>query len=314
MKTKVCILFGGNSIEREISILSKEQLVENLDPYKYDVVQIELPVQKNSDWVKKLMYEKPDIVLSALHGGIGENGSVQGLLECLNIPYVGSKVMSSAISMNKNMSKIIMRANYIPVVDDVFISKNDDIIKYTEKIKKLGFPLIVKPNNGGSSIGVSIVNNYDELLLAITLVKDLKDDILVEKYIYGREATCGVLETDMGLEVLSVLDIDIQGSDKFYNFDAKYFNKNTKVGFSKLPAYLQTMIREIARKVFTILECEGYAVVDMIIFEDEIYVIEINTLPGLTNKSIIPKVACKKSSFEDFLDRLICFSIRHFID
>lgn len=311
MKTKVCILFGGNSIEREISILSKEQLIKNLDHLKYNIIKIELPQDNNNDWVKKLIDEKPDIVLSALHGGLGENGSVQGLLECLNIPYVGSKVMSSSISMNKNMSKIIMRANYIPVADDIFISKNDDIIKYTEKIKKLGFPLVVKPNNGGASIGISIVNNYNEFLDAFIAVKDLNDDILVEKYIYGKEVTCGILETDNGLEVLPILDIDVHDSDKFYNFNAKYSNDNTKISFSKLPKYLQIMIKEIAKKVFTTLECKGYAIVDMLIFQDEIYVLEINTLPGLTSHSIIPKSAAMDSSFKSFLDRLIYFAIIH---
>jgi D-alanine-D-alanine ligase len=307
-KTKVVILAGGSSTEREISFQTSEEMYKNLDKNKYDIDIISIPNDSSNQWVIKLINSKPNIVISALHGGDGEDGTVQGLLECLNIKYIGTKVLGSALGMDKYLSKQIMKLNHIPVAEDVFILKNEELCTYEEEVNKLGYPLVVKPNKGGSSIGISIVNDYDALIKAIDIVKALGEDILIERYIQGREVTCGLVEGRNGVEVLTVLDID--SNSTFYDYRAKYEDDTTKIVFSTLPKFLQDMIQEIAKKVFVTLKCRGYARVDMIVKEEQIVVLEINTLPGMTSHSLIPKaIQGKGSSYSEFLNSLIEFEM-----
>ncbi len=305
---KLAVLMGGTSGERDVSIMSGNEIIKCLDKKKYDVNVIEITDTNAKEWVRALIDNTPDVVLSALHGGIGENGAVQGLMECLGIPYVGSKVMASAVGMDKAMSKLIMRACHIPVAEDILIKKGERLTAYEADINKLGFPLVVKPNNGGSSIGVTIVNTEDELIKAAAVVEAMDDDLLIEQYISGHEVTCGIVESVDGLEVLTVLDIAAQ--NEFYDYEAKYFDDSTKIDFSELPEFLQVMIQDIAKKVFVVLGCSGYGRVDMIVRDEQIYVLEINTLPGLTSHSLVPKAASKNyDSFGMLLDKLIGFEL-----
>lgn len=305
MKKKVCVLMGGNSSEREVSIWSAQEILNNLDSNRYDFFSVDMPEDLNTSWIYTILNERPNIVLSALHGGLGENGAVQGLLECMGIPYVGSGVMSSAVSLDKNMSKNLLRHHHIPVADDVFIRKNEAVSAYDSKINELGFPLVVKPNRGGSSIGIKIAKNKTELTEAASFIFGLNDDVLIEKYIKGDEVTCGVIEDKQGLTVLKVLDI--KPVNGFFDFDSKYKDNLSEIYFSKQPEYLETMIAEIAKKVFQVLECRGYGRVDMIVCEEQIFVLEMNTLPGLTSHSLIPKAA--DMPFSDFLTKLIEFEL-----
>lgn len=308
-KIKVALIDGGNSTEREVSFKTSNEMYKNLDKNKYDVQIITIPNNNTNDWVMDLIKSKADIVLSALHGGSGEDGTVQGLLECLNIPYVGTKVLGSALSMDKHLSKQIMQLYNIPIAQDVFIKYNEEFKNYEDDINKLGYPLVVKPNKGGSSIGITIVNTKQELIKAIDLVKQLKDDILIEKYIQGREVTCGLVENKTDIEVLTVLDISANST--FYDYKSKYEDDSTKIVFSTLPKFLQDMIQEIAKKVFIILKCKGYARVDMIVHQEQVVVLEINTLPGMTSHSLIPKaIEAKGLSYSQFLDTLINFELK----
>lgn len=308
-KIKVALIDGGDSTEREVSFKTSNEMYKNLDKNKYDVQIITIPNDNTNDWVMDLIKSKADIVLSALHGGSGEDGTVQGLLECLNIPYVGTKVLGSALSMDKHLSKQIMQLYNIPVAQDVFIKINEEFKNYEDDINKLGYPLVVKPNKGGSSIGITIVNTKQELIKAIDLVKQLKDDILIEKYIQGREVTCGLVENKTDIEVLTVLDISANST--FYDYKSKYEDDSTKIVFSTLPKFLQDMIQEIAKKVFIVLKCKGYARVDMIVYQEQIVVLEINTLPGMTSHSLIPKaIEAKGLSYSQFLDTLINFELK----
>lgn len=307
-KINVTLIAGGSSTEREISFKTSDEMYKNLDKSKYNVKLIDIPSDNSNKWIIDLINSKSDIVLSALHGGNGENGTVQGLLECLNIPYVGTKVLGSALGMDKYLSKQIMRFNNIPVADDVFMKQGENLKNYEAEIKKLGYPLVVKPNNGGSSVGVSIVSNRAELISAIEIVNKLKDDTLIEKYIKGREVTCGLLETKAGIEVLTVLDIT--SSSEFYDYKAKYEDDQTKIEFSTLPKFLQEMIQQIAKKTFIVLKNSGYARVDMIVHEEQISVLEINSLPGMTSHSLIPKaISSKDISYSQFLDKIIEFEL-----
>ncbi len=303
MKSNLMILKGGISLEREISLKSFENVIKNIDKEKYnildiDVKDVEILIQSINDF-------KPDIILNLMHGGIGEDGTIQALLTLLNIKYVGSKSLASGICMDKNLSKTILKANNIPVIDYVYIRKNENPYLYKNEIDELIYPVIVKPNKGGSSIGIKIAKNIEEVFEAIESIKELEDDVLIEKFIDGKEAICSVIQNENGLYVLPVLDIN---TDKeIFDYSAKY-NKDTNIYFSKLPKFLQTMIKEVAKKSFNLLKCEGYANVDFIIKDDDIYVLEVNSIPGFTKKSLLPRgLDLSNKNLKDFINELIKF-------
>ncbi|WP_250278241.1 D-alanine--D-alanine ligase family protein [[Clostridium] colinum] len=305
MKTNLMILKGGTSLEREISLKSFENVMQNIDKKKYNILDIDV---KDIDiLIENIKNFKPHIVLNLIHGGMGEDGTIQSLLSLLNIKYVGSKALSSGICMDKNISKTILKANNIPVIDYVYIKKDENPYLYKVDIDELMYPVIVKPNKGGSSIGIKIAKNIEQVFEAIESIKKLDDDILIEKFISGKEVTCSIVQNKEGLYVLSILDINTNSD--IFDYSAKY-DKETNIDFSNLPNFLQTMIKEVAKKVFNVLKCEGYVNIDFIIKEDDIYVLEINTIPGFTNKSLLPKalMLCNKS-FTDFLDEIIEFAM-----
>ncbi len=309
-KVKLGLLVGGNSAEREVSRASAENISSCLDSNKYEVIRCEVPEDFNAGWIKQLAQLKPDIVLSALHGGSGEDGSVQGLLKCMGIPFVGSGVEASAVCMDKSLCKTIMKSACIPVIDGILIKKGSNISAYEETMCRIGFPLIVKPNRGGSSLGITVAEDMEQLKAAVKLVFDeFTDDALVEKYIFGKEVTCAVLQGEKGPEVISVLDINRKRG--IFDYEAKYVDKDWSGGISNLPGYMQDTIIGIAKKTFSLLGCEGYACVDMILMDEQVYVIEVNTLPGMTAKSLIPNaVKALGMDLGSFLDRLIEYKLR----
>ncbi len=306
MKKKIALLKGGASVEREVSLKSAENILKALDKDRYDTVEIELPKDKSDiSWVHKLIECKPDFVLSALHGGRGENGAVQGLLQCLDLPYAGSRVLSCALCMNKHFAKKIMTSEHIPVPDGEFITLSDDVDMYEQKLDLLGYPIILKPNRGGSSIGITVADDFNAVKAAVTDIRErYEDDVIAEKYIDGKEVTCAVMQTENGLKVMSVLDIN--KSKGIYDYDAKYLSRESAVSFTTLPDYMRTMIEQIAVKAFKALNCCGYGCVDMLIKDEQIYVIEINTLPGMTDHSLIPQAVGETGlTLGEFLDKLI---------
>ena len=309
-KIKVAILAGGSSVEREISLRSCKNIEAALDKEKYDIRIYTLPKDRTTDWAREIIAEPPDIVLSALHGGNGENGSVQGFLHCLGIPFAGSRVLSSALCMDKKMAKTVMSANHIQTPEDIYIKRGDRIIDHADEIRQIGFPLIVKPNRGGSSIGISIANNTEELESAAkNIIEEYDDDVIAERYIKGREITCAVYEGEKGIDVMAVLDINKSG--EMFSYEDKSGQGSPIGDISNMPAFLQDMVRAIAIKTFDVLKCRGYACVDMIVREEQIYVIEVNTLPGLTDISLVPRAAeGLDMSFGDFIDRLIEFELK----
>jgi len=301
---KICILYGGSSNERAVSLASLEMIFKNLSKEKYDIELVELPGDRSADWAKRLVNNPPDMVLSALHGGSGENGSVQGLLECLNIPYIGSKVLSSALCMDKQMAKIVMEAAHIPCAEGVFIRSHEDFNRIDSFISNCGLPVVVKPNNGGSSIGIKIAQTQAEIMDACHNIFNMGDSVLMEKYYHGMEVTCALIERNGQVDILGILDI-VPGN-QFYDYEAKYQDESTYIGLSELPTFIQNMIEEIGRKAFKALGCKGYARLDMIVYNEQVMVIEMNTLPGLTAHSLIPKAAMHlDGGFAGLLDMLI---------
>lgn len=311
MKIKLGILMGGSSAEREVSYKSAENIIEKLDKNKYEIIKYDIPREQSAEWISRLIEDRPDVVLSALHGGRGEDGSVQGLLKCLGIPFAGSDVCGSALCMDKALAKIVMEKGHLPVIDGFLTKRGENAGTLADRAERLGYPLIVKPNRGGSSLGIRVVNNGGELENAVNSVFDeFSDDALVEKYIEGREVTCGVLEGKNGPEVISVLDINKKRG--IFDYEAKYVDKVWSGGISNLPEYMQDMVRGIAKKAFLLLECRGYACVDMILSEEQIYVVEVNTLPGMTAQSLIPNgVKALNMDFGSFLDGLIDGALRN---
>jgi D-alanine-D-alanine ligase len=253
-------------------------------------------VDVGEDIVDRMVAIRPDIDVAfiSLHGRLGEDGTVQALLELLRIPYTGSGVMSSAMAINKSMSKRIFRANAIPVAEDVTLYaaevENSGAAKVAEGIAKdLGFPSIVKPNCEGSTLGINIARNSEELEAALTEALQYDQVLLVERCIEGREMTVGILgEEPIILPVLEIV------SDKgIYDYECKYSKGFTKYLVpAPIEEALARRLQRLAIRAHTALECEGLSRVDfMVDMEGEVYCLEVNTIPGMTEFSLIPKAA-----------------------
>ncbi|GHU07037.1 D-alanine--D-alanine ligase [Alphaproteobacteria bacterium] len=301
---KVAVLLGGNSTEREVSLKSGEAIYQNLDSKKYDKCKIELPNDDSHDWVSELIDFAPDMVVSGLHGGVGENGAIQGLLDSLNIPYVGSGTLASAVGMDKAVAKVLLQNAGIPVAKGAVFGSLADFETGKEKILAWGLPVVVKPNDGGSSVGVSIVKDASGLSTAVQKAFETSDEVLIEQFVAGVEATCGVIETLDGLKALDVYTI--KTDNEFFDYDAKY-SDNTEEKPADFPEEEIKQLQDLAVATFQATKCAGYGRVDFILGDGgkKPIVLEINTLPGMTAQSFMPKMARKYWTFSEFLDLLI---------
>lgn len=303
---KVAVIYGGNSYEHDVSIRSFESFVKNMNK-KYELSTIY--VDKNGLWylndnvIDNIVefLKKQDVVFNLIHGNIGEDGKLQGLFESFNINYVGSNCISSAISMDKAFCKIIVDRYGIKQIPYVIVKRNSKIKDIT---CKLDFPMIVKPANGGSSIGISVVNNKIELIKSLNKAFKYDKKIVVEKFIKARELEIGVLENN-GIICSSIGEIKSNG---FYDYDSKYVNDTVTIVDVPLKKDLKFKIRDYARRVFKILECSGFARVDFLYDEvnDSLYFNEINTIPGFTDISMFPKLFINDGySYSEIIDILI---------
>ncbi|WP_340615445.1 D-alanine--D-alanine ligase [Xenorhabdus entomophaga] len=287
MVDKVAVLLGGTSAEREVSLLSGQAVVAGLKEAGIDAHSVDT---KDFD-VTKLKEEGFSKVFIALHGRGGEDGTVQGLLEFLQLPYTGSGVMASALSMDKLRTKHLWQGAKLPVSPYVAINVqkfeqvNDFQLK--EYVQELGLPLMVKPNLEGSSVGMTKVNDYSELRGALELAFQYDTNVLVEKWLFGPEYTVGFL----GDEALP--SIRIQAPDVFYDYDAKYISNETQYFCpSGLSAEKEQEMMEIASRAYKALGCSGWGRVD--IMDDgngNFYLLEVNTSPGMTSHSLVPIAA-----------------------
>ncbi|MEW6407447.1 MAG: D-alanine--D-alanine ligase family protein [Patescibacteria group bacterium] len=318
-KLKIAIIMGGKSSEHEVSLKSGRSVLENLDKRKY--IPLPILITKKGVWQTKKtkntidtlkILQKTDAVIIMLHGPFGEDGTVQGLLELFDLPYVGAGVFTSALCMNKIKTKEIMKANKILTPDYVNFLKIE-WQKNKEKIlkqitKKLGFPNVVKPNNLGSSIGISIPKNKRQLQKAINLALKYSNQILVEDYIKGKEIHCGVIGNEKPLAL--PLD-EVKPKREFYDYKAKY-----KPGMSEhltpapLSLELTKKIQKQALEIYKLVEGDGLARIDFLIQKNKVYFNEVNTIPGFTKTSILPKEAeIAGISFPRFLDLLIGYAL-----
>ena len=297
MKKKILIISGGISNEREISLKTGKQVSIELLKNNYKVKIVE-PNYKLSEVIKKF---KPRIIFNALHGQFGEDGYIQTILETTNIPYTHSGVLSSAIAMDKNLSKKIFINNKIltPKYFMYYFDKSKkDLINYINKY--LGFPVVVKPVNEGSSVNVYICTKIN-IFKKIKLLKDYKK-IIIEKFIPGREIQAAII----GLKKLGA--IELKPKRKFYDYEAKYNSKaKTKhiipVNLNK-NEYKKLM--SLALKAHKLIGCSGVTRSDFKFFKGKFYLLEINTQPGMTNLSLVPEIALyKRISFIKLIEMIL---------
>ncbi|MEA4827311.1 MAG: D-alanine--D-alanine ligase [Clostridium sp.] len=295
---QIGVIMGGVSSEKEISLMTGKEIIDNLDKNKYEVLPVPIDTKfQLIDRVKCL-----EFAFIALHGSFGEDGKVQAILDSLEVPYSGSGVLSSALCMDKGMSKKIFIAENIKTPKWVLIKKLSKI-DYS-KIEEIGYPLIIKPNSGGSSIGISIINNKYEL--EETLNKALKyDDILVEEFIKGQEITCCMLDG----KVLPIIAINYKTD--FFDYGSKYDAEKSEEVIVELDGYLKNEVEKISLKCWESFDLKVYCRIDMIVKDDNVYVLEINTLPGMTKNSLLPKSAESYGlNFSELLDKIIEISLR----
>ena len=274
---KVAVLFGGNSDEKEVSLHTGLAVIEAIKK-DYEIVSINMG-NEYSDLYKKLI--DVDVVFIALHGGYGEDGRLQKYLDKHSIQYTGSGSLASSIAMDKNKTKIIAKKHNVPVVEWEMINKNSNSIN-----TKLEYPLIIKPNDGGSTIGIYYVENINKFKSSVSSAFSYSDNLMIEKYIKGREISVPILDN----QILPL--IEILPSGFIYDYDSKYkVNGSKYIVPAKINDKLVRLISEAALSVYKAIGCRHYARVDFLLDNNEYFLLEINTLPGLTSTSLVPKSA-----------------------
>lgn len=321
---KILLLFGGNSEEHFVSCKSAKAILENIDISKFVITSVGISKDNNwyifddkleylddGTWLNHSLNNKIDniiefikifdMVFPIIHGTNGEDGKLQGMLDLFNIKYVGCKTLASAIGMDKDISKIIFNYANIPQIPYITVDNNFNIDNI---LKELSLPLIIKPANGGSSIGISKANNRDELNKGI--IKALKYDkkVIVENFIKGRELECSIIEDNANLYASSIGEI-IPYND-FYDYESKYALDSKTI----VPAYLTdditNKIKALAIKAFKAIGARGFSRIDFFLVDDKIYLNEINTLPGFTPISMYPKLLMNDGyRFKDIITILI---------
>jgi len=289
MKTNILFLYGGASFEHEVSCLSIKNIIKeiNKEKYNYQIIYI----SKKNKWFlvdddykeKKRIdniidfIKQFDVVFNIIHGSNGEDGKIQGLFEMYNIKYVGCDSISSMLCMNKDLTKALLNYHHIPVVPEF-------------DLNNIIYPVMVKATASGSSIGISKVNNAEELEKAIKETKKYSKDYLIEKYIKARELECAIIEKN-GEIYASTLG-EVKSCNEYYDYDSKYNLPSQTIIPAIVPEEISNQIRLFAKEAFKVLKCQGMARVDFFYDENnqQIYLNELNTLPGFTDISMYPKL------------------------
>jgi len=315
MKLRVAVVYGGRSGEHEISIRSAKAILAGMDPAKYQ--KIEYFIDQEGKWSPQPIGPEPgahpeiDVVFPVLHGTFGEDGTIQGLFELADMPYVGAGVLGSSVSMDKEMMKRVCTERMLPVVDYVTVTREKADIENI--CARLPFPMFVKPANLGSSVGISKAHDKTELAAAVSLAAQYDRKVIVERGIAGRELECAVLGND---QPIASLPCEILPSREFYDYDDKYLldRAETKVP-ADLPAEKTAELRRLAVECYRAVECAGMARVDFLLEQStgKLYINEINTIPGFTSISMYPKMwEASGLGFSALIDRLIDLALeRH---
>jgi D-alanine-D-alanine ligase len=351
-KIKLGVIFGGQSTEHDVSVVSGTSVIKNLSKEKYEINPIYiskegtwykytkdinvidiLEIGENPKELEKITniveeLQKLDVVFPVLHGLYGEDGTVQGMLELLKIPYVGCKVLASSICMNKIYTKMVLEKAQIKQAKAVIINKSfdgkiiyiDESLNHQEKDekeicdivnKKLGYPVFIKPSNSGSSVGVNKAKNGEELIKYIDEAAKFDKEILIEEAINGKEIECAVLGNE---DAKASCVGQVLSADEFYDYESKYKNAESKTIIpAEIEESISEKIRETAVKAFKAVGGTGLARVDFFVDKNtsEIYLNEINTMPGFTNISMYPKLWGNVGlRYENLLDELIQLAMK----
>jgi D-alanine-D-alanine ligase len=301
-KLRVALISGGWSREREVSLKSGQNVYDNLDKDKYEVKTYD----PSRDLLRLIEESKNlDIALLFLHGKKGEDGSIQGLLDLLHLPYVGSGVLASALAMNKVLSKDLYRYSGLVVPKEMVFSRNQDIDP-VHILSILGKPVVIKPVEEGSSIGLNICSTKAEIVEAMKDVFAISSEVMFEEYINGREVSCGVLG-NREPEALPVIEIIPQEKYRFFSYAAKYEpGASQEICPAKISSDAYKKVQSYAIKAHCLLGCRGFSRSDMIVTAQDVYILETNTIPGMTENSLFPLAARTAGlSFCNLLDRLI---------
>lgn len=349
-KLNVAILFGGRSAEHEVSLQSAKNVYNAIDKKKYNPILIGIDKsgkwllqdsakflinadnpkliklntsdknlaivpQKNSSLINitdNQPTQKIDVVFPVLHGTYGEDGTVQGLFKLLNIPFVGAGVLGSAVGMDKDVAKRLLRDANIPTAKFI-VARAPNKVTFDKATKELGLPMFIKPVNAGSSVGVSKVTTDKEFYIAIAEAFKYDRKIMIEEYMKGKEIECSVLGNE---NPIASVPGEVIVNAEFYSYEAKYIDENGAV--LEIPAKLEKSVIEkiqrIAVDAYKVLECEGMARVDFFLKENgEPIINEINTIPGFTKISMYPKLwEASGISYTELIDRLIQLAIARF--
>ena len=283
---KILVILGGNSKERNISLDTGRSCISALKKMGYNTIKFD-PKKTSLNNIKKI---NPDVIFNALHGKDGEDGNMQSFFEYLGIPYTHSGVLSSMISMNKYLSKKLFEKNKIKTPKYFYFSKKDNFnIDLRKKIKKnnLSFPIVVKPNNEGSSIGVKICKNFRSLTYEFKKLNKVYENLLFETYIPGQEIQVALIGGK------SIGAIELRPKRRFYDYQAKY--KKSAKTMHLVPAPINKKkyneVLKISEKAYKILKCKGIARCDFRFFKNTFYLLELNTQPGMTSLSLVPEIA-----------------------
>ena len=314
----IALVYGGFSKEAEISEKSAYQAKNALVGSPYNIYPIfiskekwvykndagsEFPVDKNDFSVtvdgKKILFDK---ALNLIHGAPGENGVLGSYFSLIGLPYTSSGVLTSALTMNKNWTNRFLKESGITVPASFVVYRGDEVAEYLPKAK---YPCFVKPNNGGSSVGTSKAKNQEELIKALETAFQFDDEIIVEEFIQGREFTCGVMGFDGETKALPMTEV--KPKHEFFDFADKYGDDGAQEETpANLPEELTKKCQAIAVKAFKIMRCRNVSRIDFILKENEFYLIEVNTIPGMSAKSILPQQAKAAGiSFEELLIKII---------
>jgi len=328
-KIKLGLIYGGMSTEHEVSISSYESIIKNIDKDKYEITSFY--ISKDGTWFTDGKRTKDvfnslkemDCVFPILHGKNGEDGNIAGMLEIIGVSYVGCKTLSSAICMDKVITKKLLEKANINVSKYMFIKKindnfywvqdNYDYVLLDKEILDLSvntllnYPVVVKPSRSGSSVGVSVANDYLELENAINEASIYDEKILIEEFIDGKELEVAVL----GNNDLTVSNIGQVIPDEIvYSYNSKYKGNSKTVVLNTIEENLESKIKNIVLTTYKVLDCSGLARVDLFLIGNEVLVNEVNTMPGFTSISMYPKLMESINiSYTDLIDRLISLSM-----
>jgi D-alanine-D-alanine ligase len=301
-KIRLALIAGGTSDEREVSLRGAAGVEKELDPEKYEVVRYDPATD-----LPRIASESAniDVAFLLLHGVNGEDGTIQGFLDLLGLPYQGAGVLGSALAMDKNLAKTLYKLHGLPVAAWVMVEPSD--LKDSGRIlREVGIPCVVKPVRQGSSIGMSIVREEEQLPGALALALKHDSEVMVEAYIEGRELTVGVIG-NKELTPLPLIEIIPNDQYEFFDYEAKYQpGASTEICPAQVDEQVRQKAQEYALVAHRCLQLRGYSRTDMILSNGELYLLETNTIPGMTPTSLFPQAAAEAGiNFAKLLDRLI---------